>query len=548
MKIHQAVSDALVGEGAELVFGLMGDANQDLIGDLGERHGVQIVHGRHEQGVVAMADGYARFSGGMGLATVTQGPGLTNAGTSLVAAARHGSSVLLLAGDSPVGDLHNPQHFAHTAFADLTAGRSSRLESPRALDDILTRAFVDVRAGHRPHVLNLPSDVQGMETDGAWSYTARYAGSRAMRADAASVGAAADMLASARCPAILAGRGAVISGASEELVQLARLLQAPLTTTLLANGLFAGHPLDTGVCGGLGDGRALRVLERCDLVLAVGAGLNQWTTQFGSALAGSRLVQIDPDPGAFGAYHRADLALHGDATATLRDLVRLLAPRLTAARELPPDVAALIGSREPLDSSPYLDTDESSDPRHAVAEINRHLPAERALVIGGGHAAQTACQALPASSALEWTCTSVDFGAIGQGLPVAIGACFARPGRRVFHVTGDGDFMMGLAELDTAVRYRLPLTVIVLNDHGFGQERHSLLHKGLPPGYAEHPSPDFAELARALGASGYTIRGPGQLPRLGQAIGHEEGVVVIDLGINPDYLNPTSREIAEHLG
>jgi acetolactate synthase I/II/III large subunit len=105
--------------------------------------------------------------------------------------------------------------------------------------------------------------------------------------------------------------------------------------------------------------------------------------------------------------------------------------------------------------------------------------------VGGGHAAIVASQLLPASSAADWACTSTDFAAIGQSLPIALGACFARPGRRVFLVTGDGDLMMGLSEFDTAVRYGLALTIVVLNDRAFGQQRHNLARRGLPLSYAE---------------------------------------------------------------
>lgn len=109
MKLRQGVADALVGEGADVVFALIGDGNEDFIADLGERRGVPIVAGRHEQGVVGMADGYARFSGRPGVATVTSGPGLTNTATSLVAAARRRAPVLVVAGDVGLGDVHNPQ-------------------------------------------------------------------------------------------------------------------------------------------------------------------------------------------------------------------------------------------------------------------------------------------------------------------------------------------------------------------------------------------------------------------------------------------------------
>jgi len=169
-------------------------------------------------------------------------------------------------------------------------------------------------------------------------------------------------------------------------------------------------------------------------------------------------------------------------------------------------------------------------------------------VIGGGHCAQVACFTVRASAPEDWTCTSIDFGALGQGLPVAVGACFARPGKRVTHITGDGDLMMGISELDTAIRYSLPLTIFVLNDQAMGQERHNLLHMNLPTRYASYPSPDFAALASALGATGYRIENTDGLAQIKQALEGHEGVVVVDVRINGEYLNPVSRDIAEHLG
>jgi thiamine pyrophosphate-dependent acetolactate synthase large subunit-like protein len=251
-------------------------------------------------------------------------------------------------------------------------------------------------------------------------------------------------------------------------------------TTLLANGLFAGHPLDAGVCGGLGDGRAMRALEHCDLILAVGAELNQWTTHFGEVLAKRQLIQIDTNSAAFGVYHRPDVALLGDATATVEAITEHIRDSPGTARKPNAELMTSLDRSQPLDSTPYMDTDHSMDPRHVLIELDRLLPDDRRVVIGGGHAAQVACQTLHAFSPQDWTCTSIDFGALGQGLSVAIGTCFSRPDQRVTHVTADGDFMMGLAEFDTAARYSLPLTVIVLNDQSMGQERHNLVRKGIP--------------------------------------------------------------------
>jgi acetolactate synthase I/II/III large subunit len=546
MKIREGVADALVANGVEVVFALMGDGNQDLICDLGERCGVRIVQGRHEQGVVGMADGYARFTGKPGVATVTQGPGLTNAGTSLVVANRRRVPVLLLAGDASLGDLQNPQLFDQKTFAQLMAGNEATVNSARGLAENLARAFEALRS-QRPFVLNLPANVQESELPEELRYQPYAVPAQGPRADDALVAVAGRALMGARQSAILAGRGAVVSNAGTALRELGEELQAPLMTTLLANGLFAGHSLDAGVCGGLGDGRAMRALEHCDLVLAVGAELNQWTTHFGEVLADRRLVQIDTDPAAFGVHHRPDVALLGDATATVEAITEQIRTARGTPRRSDAELISSLDRSRSLDSTPYMDTDHSIDPRHVLSELDRLLPADRRVVIGGGHVAQVACQTLHAFAPRDWTCTSIDFGALGQGLSVAIGACFARPGERVTHVTADGDFMMGLAELDTAARHSLPLTIFVLNDQSMGQERHNLVRKGTPTSYADYPSPDFVALAGAFGATGYRIDTPGQLDRLPAILAHDKGIALVDVRINGDYQNPASRDIAQHL-
>jgi acetolactate synthase I/II/III large subunit len=537
--VRQAVVDALRAEGVELVFALMGDANMNLICELAERGEMRIVFGRHEQGVVAMADGYARFTGRPGVATVTQGPGLTNTATSLVVAQRRRSPVLLLAGEAPLGDSDNPQGFDQIEFGRLMAGRAGRVESARSLDGLLADAFAALRSD-RPYVLSLPTDVETTQLEPGWGYKRRGSVRARSIPESAPLDRAAEMLLAASRSVVLAGRGAVVGGAGDALVELATLLGAPAATTLLANGMFAGRPLDVGVAGGLGDGRALRALEGADLVLAVGASLNQWTTHFGSAITGKHLIRIDSDPDV--AYDGGDeLTLVGDARATVQALVSRI--REHGGLPRPPRLYPL----EPRDPSPYEDTDTGVDPRRFLAELDRLLPDHRSIVIGGGHVAQVACFSLRASSPLDWACTSVDFGALGQGLSTAVGACIARDGR-VVHVTGDGEFMMSLSELDTAVRHSLPLTVFVLNDQAMGQERHNLLNAGQSAKFASYPSPDFAALAGGFSATGYRIDGPGDFGLLEQILQPHSGVVIVDVRINGHYLNPVSREIASHLG
>ena len=558
-KVREAVADRVVSFGTNTVFALMGATNQELICDLGDRLGVRIIHARHEAGAVGMADGYARFAARPGVATVTAGPGVTNTATSLAVARAHNSPVLLLAGDVPDRDLMNPQRFEQQGLTQLCAGDGGRLADPSELGEVL-RSAADALTADRPFALHLPTDVQDMPAP------PRYVGGRGTKAKAetagppvpedeveveveveyedeaeaeaeAEVDTCASMLAGARRPVILAGRGAL--GARGELAELGRALGAPLATTLRAAGLFAGNALEVGVAGPMGDGRAGHALAQADVVLAVGTSMHPLAA---SVLHERRepldLIRINAGSAADGLTYLADLRI--DAARGTRQLLEALA-RIERAV---PATCWHHGEirREWVDSGET--TAGTVHPIDALAALGGLLPPSRPMVIGGGHAALGACQLLAATGPRDFTCVSTDFGAIGQALPVAIGACFARPNERVFHVTADGELMMALAELHTAIRYRLPLTIVVLNDHGFGQERHNLSRTGRPTRYASHPTPDLAALAEAMGAQGHRITHFRDLKVLEREPDHDEGVVLADIHIDPLYLNPASAHLA----
>jgi acetolactate synthase-1/2/3 large subunit len=553
MKVFQKIADAIKEEGVDVAFALMGDANQNLIVDLAERCGVRVVNFRHEQNAVAAADGYARFSDNkIGVALVTMGPGLTNAATSLAAARAHRSPILVLAGAASVGELQNPQRFDQAAFSQLLAGAGAVLESPDSLRLQLDHAFGRVRRGSGPFVLNLPGNIQDEDAPKGFKYQPSYAGYQATVPTADALLKAAQTLARARCPGILAGRGAVRARAAEAISELANYLHAPISTTLPAKGFCSEHPLWTGVSGGLGEGVSLPIFAACDVLLVVGASLNLWTTHSGNLLQGKTVVQVDSDLEAFGRYSHADLMVQGDARATSRALLDALRNDARTPQEENQSLIKTITKRwevhrEPIDYETA--EDGSIDPRQAIRDLDRLLPQDRLVVAGGGHAGYLVCQLLTVRSPFNWNYT-IDFGALGQSLGTAIGAALARPKQRVYHLTTDGEFMMNLADFHTAVNCKLPITVVVLNDQGFGQERHDLEHKKLPIKYAMQPSPDFAKLAEGFDARGFRFNTPKSLAGLEFALQNAEqvdGPTVIDIRINGSYESPVSQEIAKAL-
>jgi acetolactate synthase I/II/III large subunit len=554
MKVFQAISDAVKSEEVQVAFALMGDANQNLIVDLAERHGIQIVNFRHEQNAVAAADGYARFSedGKLGVALVTAGPGLTNTATSLVAARVHRSPVLVFAGATSVGELHSPQRFDQVAFSQLLAGAGALLESPDSLAVQLDQAFGRVRRQSGPFVLNLPSNIQNADAPKDWSYRPGYSGHQRTLPSGSALRASARILAEARSPAILAGRGAVRGRAATSTSKLASYLQAPIASTLLAKGFCSDHPLWVGVSGGLGEGLALPCLAASDVLLVVGASLNQWTTHHGDLTRSKVILQIDADLEAFGNFARADVVLNGDTRETVQALLECVRQCVPFERNANKSLQEKIEIEWQKFNSPisYETCAEGTiDPRQAVREIDRLLPVDRLVVAAGGHAGYLVCQMLKVNSPENWNYT-IDFGALGQGLATAIGAAFARPGQRIYHLTGDGEFMMNISDFHTAVAYKLPMTVIILNDQGFGQERHDLEHKNLPIKYAMQASPDFTKLAEGFGGSGFRFDTPDSLSGLSAALQSAEafdGPTLIDIRINGSYESPVSQEIAKAL-
>ena len=252
MKAFEAVAAAVAAEGAEYVFGVMGDANQELIVELCEKHGLKFVHAHHEGSAVGMADGYARFSGKIGLAAVTQGPGYTNATTSLVSARIHRSPVLLLAGHASLRDPYNPQgEVDQHALAKLTTQATVKLEHAATVDYCLGEAFRQLKAKKGPFVLNLPQDIQQSalpESD--WSYRPMYKEYILQPPKREDIDEAVRLLASARQPAILCGLGAALGKAETEVRELAEYLGAPLATSLLAAGFCSQYPFYMGISGG----------------------------------------------------------------------------------------------------------------------------------------------------------------------------------------------------------------------------------------------------------------------------------------------------------
>jgi thiamine pyrophosphate-dependent acetolactate synthase large subunit-like protein len=289
---------------------------------------------------------------------------------------------------------------------------------------------------------------------------------------------------------------------------------------------------------------AAETLENADCILAVGASLNTWTTAAGTLVRDATLIHIDADPAAIGRITPVQTALAGDAALTCRALAGLLR---SSGRPLAMPFKGLAGRLAELTApTDYEDLPNGVDPRRALDVLDTALDARRLVVLDTGHFTILALQRLTVADPRRLALT-LNFAAIGQGLPVAIGAAFARPDERVTLITGDGGLLMSLYELETAIRHRLSLTVFIVNDGGYGQERHSLAAKGLPASLADYGTPDLAGVARAMGGTGIRITRADELERLPDLLANASGTFVVDVRVNGGIVSPASAEIAARM-
>jgi thiamine pyrophosphate-dependent acetolactate synthase large subunit-like protein len=481
---------------------------------------------RNESAAVTAAAAYAQITRRVGVASVHQGPGVTNTLTSLTHAVRERAPVLLLAAEVARGRRLN-QSLDLTALA-ATAGAGVE---PLTADASGAVARAADRAAHerRPIVLGLPLDVQ--EQEAAASEPVTPLDIPRAKPSAADVASIADLITSSQRPLILAGRGAVLADARAALEALGDRIGALFATSLVANGLFAGNPLSLGVCGGFASKLAERVVQQADLVLAFGASLNQWTTMHGTLIAGATVVHCDDDPAAIGEDR---VALVGDATETAGALLGELERRSHSADGFRGGaVEQEVRSYRAADDYDEVHADGLLDPRSLAVALDRALPAERTVVYDGGHFHWFPTPYLSVPDAAGFVAAQ-GFQAVGLGLGTAVGAAVARPERAVLLVIGDGGTMMALGELDALVGQRLPVVVAVFNDGAYGAEVHHFGPMGLPTDLVTFGDRDFAAVARGLGARAATIRATEELTgAVDPWLAERDGPLVLDCKVNP---------------
>lgn len=534
--VHELLAATLVQHAKSPLFGLIGDGNLFMVNSYVEKFGGRYVPARHEAAAVHMAIGYAQSSGGLGVATVTHGPALANTAVPLIEAMKGGQPLLLIAGDTASSDRNHLQKFDQKAFIAMTGAAHVELASPETAASDLVRAIRIATLERRPVVFNMRIDLQWAIVLNQHAVQGLPSQAETM-SEAGAIEEAAAILAAARRPIVLAGRGACDPQSREAILRLAQRIEAPLATTLKASGLFHGHAHDLGIFGGLSHSAAIDTILAADTVFAFGAGLNKFTSSNGELLKDKRVVHVIADAGAVRRHCEPLLTVIGSPRPVAESMIEMLdlaeipgsgfadaamAVRLSA-------VTGLTGLENEL---------KNPDPHRisllaALAAFNEALPSDRTLVTDLGRFVTIAWRALPVECP-EALVNTAHFGAIGCGLPQAIGASMARSHKRTVLVCGDGGFALGgPSELATAIEQNLDLTILLCNDGSYGAEHIQFTARDMNPMLSLLHNPPFAEIARAYGFTIASVRTPDDLSDACALARAHKGPLFIELHVDP---------------
>ena len=378
---HDAIAQALTDQGIDTMFGVLGDGNLFIAESMMRNHGLHYVAATHEANAVLMAEGWGRAAGRLGVATVTHGPGLTNTVTALVEGVKNRTPLLLVSGDTPAADRDHLQNLDQHAVVAATGAGFEPIHSSTTIAADVATAVRRAHAERRPIVLNVPLNIE-WEHDVELQPVGRVEPpARAVAPDPAALDVAVGILATATRPLVLVGRGAVLSGAHDEVLALAQRLGAPTATTLLGSGYLADDPCNLGFHGTLSSPVALDAITSADCVITFGASLNRFTTDEGSLFRDTQVIQCDVDPTRIGSTVPIAAGVVGDAARVATTITQWLdeaghTPAGFRSEALAQELAAY----DPAADFTDLSRQGAVDPRTFTLRLDEILPDDRTVV------------------------------------------------------------------------------------------------------------------------------------------------------------------------
>ena len=534
----QMLVEALVHEGVDAIFGYPGGAVLHIYDELWRARD-QITHYlvRHEQGAVHMAEGYARATGRVGVVLVTSGPGATNAVTGIANAYMDSTPIVVITGQVP-------KHLIGTdAFQEVDTVGITRpcvkhnylVREARDLPAVVREAFHLARSGRPgPVVIDIPKDVSAARANySRLDHVSFPFSAKPAPVDQQQAQQAVETILGAKRPVLYVGGGITNSGAVDSLRTFAEALHLPVTPTLMGLGGFpSSHPLCLGMLGMHGTYAANMAVAESDLLVALGVRFDDRVTgKLATFAPQARVIHVDIDPANIGKNVTPALALAGDVKQALDQFISLLQEQ---------DTQQSIQDREPWwnqirnwqRSQPlrYDGSQNQIKPQTVIRELHRLTRGEAIVTTDVGQHQMWVAQFYSFTKARQLI-TSGGLGAMGFGLPAAVGAQLALPNQLVVAVVGDGGFQMTNQELATAVQYELPVKILIMNNGYLGMVRQwqEMFYDRTYSEVDISVAPDFVKLAEAYGAAGFRAEQPSELQNVLKAALEHKGVAVVDV-------------------
>ena len=512
----QALLESLERQKVDTIFGILGGAILPVYDALCGNKKIRHILARHEQCAAHEAEGFAKASGRVGVCMATSGPGATNLVTGIANAYMDSTPIVALTGQVPSTGVNTSYMIGRDAFQEadiigIVTAVTKYSYQPRTIAEIpemVNNAFYLAANGRPgPVLIDLPKNVQAGVADVEFTNKINLRGYKLItEPNPARISEAADLLARAERPIILAGGGVIIAGASDEIVQMSDLLMAPVATTFMGKGAFPeNHPLSLGSIGMHGNPAANRLMGEADVLLAVGTRFSdRATANLDSFAPNAKKIHIEIDNAEINKNIEVDLPIVADAKKSMKVLLAATSKKLQKGegtawtkrvkeakeqlspllKELPKDVVPknlLMTLRKMLPESAIITTEVGQNQMWSALYFQTLKP--RTFISSGG------------------------LGTMGFGFPAAIGAKVACPERHVFDIAGDGSFTMTEQELACSVSEKIPVTVIVLNNSVLGMvaQWQRTLYNRRYMAVKLGKTPDFVKLAEAYGAQGFRV-------------------------------------------